>query len=351
MSRDYAREVRYALTDPKRLCDKLGLSKGSQRQARGRLVCCPAHGERRPSCSITTGPDGTIRVRCFSCGWTGDALTLIAQRYGLSLRSADEFREVLATGAELAGHLALADEIRLDGEDSDEARERAKEARSRRQRLAAPVSQPEPEYPPLDEIRALWADCGPANDDPEICAMLVRRRIDPDVVTELDLGRALPAQGILPRWAAYGGRSWRETGHRLILRAWDDRGALRSVRGWRVTDGDSPKRLPPAGHKAAELVQVNRGAWLMLAGRYCPLRLYVVEGEPDMVVAATTFARHDSVIGIGSGSWTEAFARRVPRGTEVIVATHADDAGDRYAAHVLDTLGDRCPTYRWRMAA
>lgn len=338
MSRsDHAREVRNALTDPAALCAKLGLLDGHKRQARGLLIRCFVHGERNPSCSVTTGTDGTIRVRCFGCDFSGDALTLIATRYSLSLST--DFREVLATGAELAGHRMLADEIR-DGA-----------ARPERAPIRAPEPQPEPEYPNLDEVRSLWAASTPANTDADASGLLVNRRIDPDAVTALDLARVLPRGTILPRWATYGGRNWAQTGHALIVRAWDASGAFRSVRAWRVRDGSTPKRLPPFGHRAAELVQANRMAWQMLSGSICPVRLYIVEGEPDWAVASTTFGRNDAVVGIGSGSWTADFARRVPSGTEVYVSTHADEAGDRYAAHVIETLGDRCPTWRWRMVA
>jgi hypothetical protein len=338
MSRpDHAREVRNALTDPVALCAKLGLTDRAKRQSRGLSICCPVHGERNPSCSVTVGTDGTIRVRCFGCDFTGDALTLIATRYGLSLST--NFREVLSLGAELAGHHSLADEIR-DGA-----------VRVERAQVPAPEPLPEPEYPAQDEVRALWARCVAVTTDADACRHFVTRRIDPDAVAELDVARVIPRGLELPRFATYGGRSWRETGHTLLLRAWAANGALVSVRAWRVTEGTTPKRLPPARHKAAELVQANRLAWQMLAGNACPLRLWIVEGEPDFTTTATTFARSDAVIGIGSGSWTEDFARRVPRGTEVIVSTHADEAGDRYAEHVIETLGDRCPTWRWRMAA
>jgi hypothetical protein len=338
MSRaDHAREVRNALTDPAGLCAKLGLLDGHKRQARGVSIRCFVHGERNPSCSVTVGTDGTIRVRCFGCDFSGDALTLIATRYGLSLST--DFREVLATGAELAGHHALADEIR-DGA-----------ARPDRAPVPAPEPQPEPEYPAAEEVRELWEQARPANDDIDASRLLVSRKIDPDLVTSLDLARVIREGQPLPRFAAYRGRTWLETGHTLIVRSFDSNGRFVSVRAWRVTEGTTPKRLPPAGHKAAELVQANRLAWAMLARRACPVRLVVTEGEPDFLVAATAFAKDDAVIGIGSGSWTEDFARRVPSGTEVIVSTHADEAGDKYAAHVIETLGDRCSTWRWRMVA
>ena len=58
-------EVRRTLVDPVRVCERLGLAKGARRQSTGLSIRCPAHAERTPSCSVTRGPDGTIRVRCF----------------------------------------------------------------------------------------------------------------------------------------------------------------------------------------------------------------------------------------------------------------------------------------------
>ena len=98
MKTDHAVEVRRGLTNPRGLCERLGLLKGAKAQAGGLSVRCPVHKEHNPSCSVTNGPDGTVRVRCFGCDFSGDGLTLIAQVYGLSLRS--DFREVLALGAE-----------------------------------------------------------------------------------------------------------------------------------------------------------------------------------------------------------------------------------------------------------
>ena len=89
----------------------------------------------------------------------------------------------------------------------------------------------------------------------------------------------------------------------------------------------------------------------MLRRWVSPLRLFIVEGEPDFLVTATTFARGDAVIGIGSGSWTKEFQRRIPLRTRVYVATHPDDAGDRYAEQVIETLGTRRAIWRLRLAA
>lgn len=333
---DHARDVRWGLTDPRKLCESLGLTKGAKRQSRGLLICCPVHGERNPSCSVTLGSDGTIRVKCFGCDFAGDALTIIAHMHGLSM-GREDFGEVLAIGAELGGNLGLADEIR------------GKRERRARKPIPPPTPIREPEYPDNAELLELWRGCGNPAADGRVARMLVGRGIDPSAVASQRLAGALLDSQDLPPWAVYGRLTWRDSGHRLMLPAFDSAGNLRSVRAWRVTEGDSPKRLPPSGKKAAELVQANLLALGMLRRHVCPVRLWIVEGEPDYLTTATTFGSGDAVIGIGSGSWTKKFARRVPLGTRVYVSTHADDAGDRYAAQIIETLTERHSTWRWRM--
>ena len=71
MMRDHKKELRHALTDVHRVIRALGLEKGAQRQATGLTICCPWHKENTPSCSVTLGKDGTIRLRCFGCQATG----------------------------------------------------------------------------------------------------------------------------------------------------------------------------------------------------------------------------------------------------------------------------------------
>lgn len=70
------------------------------------MVCCPSHQDRSPSCSIAVGEHGTIRVRCFGCGWCGDVFTLIAAVHGLDCRT--DFGAVLDLAEEIAEHAASA---------------------------------------------------------------------------------------------------------------------------------------------------------------------------------------------------------------------------------------------------
>jgi len=334
---DHTRDVKNALTDAAQLVTALNWAEGSKRQPRGLVIRCPSHNERNASCSVRTAKDGTLAFKCFSCDWSGDALTAIALAHNLRLDDADDFREALAIGATIGGHLGLADEIR-GGRKAE-----------KREPIARPEPQPEAEYPELAEVEALWRAAGPVAKDGGVVRMLAARGIDPSAADDVGAVRAIRAGQALPPWAMFRGRTWLETGHRVIVRAWDSSGALRSVRAWRAIDGDSPKRLPPAGKRAAGLVQANRLAVAMLRREACPRRLIIVEGEPDFVTWATR--AQDAVIGIGSGSWTAEHAASVPIGTEVIVRTHCDPAGDRYAAHVIETLGEQRQVWRLREAA
>ena len=90
------------LDDPHSLCAVLGLAtdpRDIRRQAGGLTVRCPLHGG--VSCSVTRGPDGTVRARCFGCGFTGDALGLVAAALNVDVRS--DFRAVLREGLRLTG--------------------------------------------------------------------------------------------------------------------------------------------------------------------------------------------------------------------------------------------------------
>lgn len=106
-ARDLRRDPRGS--DPTSLCKALGIDSRAKRQAGGLLVCCPVHQEKDPSCSVTRGPDGTIRVRCHACGWSADALGLVAVVHGLDVRK--DFREVLSTFAALIGRHDVTGEI------------------------------------------------------------------------------------------------------------------------------------------------------------------------------------------------------------------------------------------------
>lgn len=102
MTDDLPRIVRERLDDPMSVCSSLNLLERFKRQSGGGvMIRCPAHHDSSPSCSVTVGPDRTLRWRCFACSASGDVLTLIATVYGLDIRR--DFGRVLEAGADLAG--------------------------------------------------------------------------------------------------------------------------------------------------------------------------------------------------------------------------------------------------------
>lgn len=328
---DHAAEIRNSLTDPRRLAEKLNLARNAKRAGSGLLIRCPWHQEKTPSCWVTRGPDGTILVKCYGCGQTGDALTLIAEVYGLDVRA--NFREVLEAGAGVAGLHYLVDEIRG-----------GRPAADRPPPPPPPEPEPDLEYPPEGEVAALWSSASDPSTDIEAAGHLMGRGLDPGECFDRGLLRCLVAGSSLPRWARFGGRDWVATGHRLLARLWDAQGVLRSVRAWRVAEADSPKRLPPAGHRTSELVLANAAAHALLRGSREPRRVLVTEGEPDWVT--WSLMTTDPVFGVLSGSWASGFAQRIPNGSEVVIRTHADTAGERYAEQVARSLGERVAVWR-----
>lgn len=331
-------EVRYLLTDAKQLVDALGWGAKSKKTSEGISIRCPSHQDTHPSCSITKGPDGTLRAHCFSCNWSADALGMIAIAHGLNPDVGDDFREILAIGAHIGGDLRLEDEIRGGQQFVGQPP---------RTPVPAPPPEPERDYPDIAEVGQLWAMAEPCDSDADAFEILRARAIDPSVAAQRDLGRVIGGRGAtLPAWATHGRVSWHPGGYRLIVRVWDSNGKPRSVRAWQIAGLDGPKRVPPTGCKAAELVLANKAAVAILLKQAKPGRVLICEGEPDWLTWATRVPNDVAVFGIGSGSWTKEHAERVPKGSEVLILTHCDPAGDKYAEHVAKTFGDSVQVWR-----
>jgi hypothetical protein len=150
---------------------------------------------------------------------------------------------------------------------------------------------------------------------------------------------------------------WTETGHRLLLPVYDEYGRMRSVRAWAVVDSDDPKRLPPTGHRVTGLVLACPNAAALLAGdaregTTAPPLVILTEGEPDFLTWATRISdavdEPPIVLGVMSGSWGDRLAARIPDRWRVVLRTHHDEAGDRYAWAIFDSLDGRCAVLRSR---
>ncbi len=330
----YRRDVRNLLSNPTQVAEVLGLADGGKRTGNGFTARCIEHEDRHPSMSITRGPDGTIRYVCHACKATGDVLRMIALTYDLDVHNGDDFREVMAIGAELGGNLGLADEIRG---------QQPKQNRPRRS-VPEPQKQPPREYPPFNEINSLWNACHPCSEVEVIAKYLTGRAIDPAIVDARGLARALPSNVQLPQWAICRGGDWHSQGFRLIVPMYDACGVLRTLRAWQVIGNDGPKRILPYGHKSAEVVFANASAQSMLAGSQPFPSLAVVEGDPDYLTWSTRI--ESPVVAVGSGWWSKEHGARIRGEVEVYIRTHLDDAGEKYAKAVAKTLSKQCNIWR-----
>lgn len=325
--------VRAELVDIPRLIRDLGLEAGSIREGRGRKVLATWRGEKSPSVSVTIGPDRTIRFFDFGASEGGDVLALIARVDGLDERR--DFVRVIERAEEIAG---------ISFTESPPTPRRTPVPSS------TSSSSSDRTYPDPADVAALWDRCRLAGDDERVAVYLAGRALDVVSVEDRDLARALPASGSLPRWARCAGRDWRETSHLLVLPLFDELGALRSLRAMRVSpSSETPKRLAPAGHRADGLVLADAGARCVLAGAVDdlpdPVRVVVAEGEADFLTWATRWsdAAEDApiVFGVSSGAWADAIAGRIPSSAQVVIRTHGDDAGDRYASSIVASLSSR----------
>jgi len=157
---------------------------------------------------------------------------------------------------------------------------------------------------------------------------------------------------MMPKWARYQGLTWADTGHRLLFPVSDAEGEVRSIRALRIIDGDTPKRLTPVGASVKGLVLACSQAISMLetGNDGNSHQIIIAEGEPDFLTWATRFSDADenppSVIGVVSGSWSSKLAASIPSDSKVIIRTHNDPSGDKYAQEINETLWRNCTIYR-----
>ena len=202
-----------------------------------------------------------------------------------------------------------------------------------------------------DEIERAWSGlCASVYDDVQLNQQLKARGIDPATVADRQLARALVGDISGLSWPRFEKKSWLELGHRLILPTFDATGAMVSLHARRIVDGETPKGLSPAGAAIKGTVFADPGARLMLAGLPVDTRRVIIaEGAPDFLTWATHYGDAEGVpviFGVISGSWTPEIAARIPTGCEVVIRTHHDAAGDKYARVIGETLEDRCRLFR-----
>jgi hypothetical protein len=222
-----------------------------------------------------------------------------------------------------------------------------------------PAERIEKPNPPTDEVIELLRCCVPSVEDAEVSAYLRSRSVDPVEVDDRRLAMALPIDAPLPSWARFGSLTWTKIGNRLLVPLVNGKGEIRSIVARRIIDGETPKALPPKGFGKAGLVWACPFARTLLREGMPswwgpdapPLRIFIVEGDSDFLTAATG-ASHGirwsdadeyapAIIGITSGAWTDQIGARIPDGAELVIATDADDAGNKFVDGIMRTVSAR----------
>ena len=316
---DIFHSAKQQLTDPKSICSTLGLTQGAKPNRDGYLIRCPTgHGRgNTPSCSVITGADGTVQVRCFACELSGSVVDLVAAVHSVH-PSSDECKRALSD--------------LLGGGYSAPAR--------------AEVSTPVPERSYMQEASAIWSSLGRVDHSEECMDYLCSRGLSAMVAAERDLLRLFNFHET-PKWAWVRDDtldravSWSESGHLLVARVFDAKGENLGLRGWRVRATSTPKRVPVCGYRADGLVLANQRAVSIFRREIGPTKIVIVEGESDWLSACTRWPEL-AVIGVYSGSWAQSVADAIPAGSRLVILTDRDEAGDNYAKKIITSIENKC---------
>lgn len=213
--------------------------------------------------------------------------------------------------------------------------------------------------PPKHEVEELWNAALPVGSDADSAAWFACRYGSAATwfiqQTELrDLARVIPAHTRLPRWAWSQGGPWTRTGHRIVFRLWDHTGQAVSLRARSFHGTAAPKSLAPSGCSVKGLVLADPLAGKLLGG-VCPAwwqprEIVVAEGEPDWLLWAARQRESDeqgpACLGIEAGSWSPQIADCIPTDASVVIRTHHDAPGERYAQQIAASLHGCCRIFR-----
>ena len=339
-------DIKRRLASPAAVAALLGLdaepgeiARRKRRASSRVMVLCPSHSERTASCSLTVGPDRTLRAHCFAGGsrcLSGDVFSLIAAVY----RTTHNFRATIDHARALAGVSGV------------------------------PIAQrPPPPEPPVPTEP-------PRLDDHTFAALaasllsLCPLAAATDAAAYLD-GRGILAEALADGWGALPPR-WAQSAILDALRAKHGDDALarsglcpldpdtdepittrfvqpgaRVVIPWRSGDGavltierrrldagaaGQPRYVATRGRSPSSLYGTER-----LAAGAGPLA--IVEGAADTLarraLLAATGRPAERVVGLpGAGVWRADLLPPLPPRSLVYAATDADATGDGVAAAI-----------------
>lgn len=348
----------------------LGLKTAAARGAAGGAFSCPACGAERRHPSrrdrrLAVGVRSEGRGwRCYQCDAHGDQLHLVA--FALEGSRFDR----LGPERKMRVRTWISEWLRLGQPPSSTPTPKRMELR--------PVDAP-PSYPPRAEVETLWARALRVNRDARASEWLATRGLSALRLAQLDLCRVLPFGLPCPPWAgrpaleatedqpARDAQPWSRSAYRCLFPLFDAQGEMRSVlarfvgtpKEKRPQKFTALKSRAPHGFERRGLVLADVRGVSLLRGEpiEAPLRVVITEGEMDLCswsgVGAALEGESRATLGVVAGSWTAAHAARVPDGATVVVATHLDEGGERYAQQIVETFEQRIETgairvVRWK---
>ena len=323
-----------ALVDAREIARRYGIKLGTNGQVRCFNHRAHSNGDRNPSMRIYA--DG---YHCFGCGASGDVISLVQELEQCT------FKEALQR---IGGPLNISPN---SGGSTVQLSGRPPIVKNLKHRLRRDLREPSRRllkpYPPRAEVLALWEAMESPGDVPEVAAWLQSRdqTRGPLLVETEDqrLGLAITSRTPLPKWCEY----WHEAGFRFVVPFYDAKGQLRSVQGRQIALPEpKDKSRWPTGCGVHGLVMANPLGRLMLQGDAGTelIRkhgLVIAEGIPDWLSWCVVERYGAAVLGIIAGTWSQAFADRIPDGVRVVIATHSDAAGERYLDSIVKTLRSR----------
>lgn len=205
--------------------------------------------------------------------------------------------------------------------------------------------------PTARELRDITAACVACDHDDEVASWMRSRAILPEAVASLKLAAALRRDSQRVRWAHFQGVPWQQANLRVLVPMYDHTGRLRSMRARRPGPGE-PKSVSAVCGPGSQrgLVMACQTARALMRRDATPEEmgvgeLWVFEGEVDFFSGAEQLVPdgNKAVLGVVEGSWTKEIAESIPSGLTVVIATDDEDSGvgDKYAAHIAETLAPR----------
>jgi hypothetical protein len=204
-------------------------------------------------------------------------------------------------------------------------------------------------FPPVEEVMALWtrteplerlADAteeGPVEPLPDTMRdALLRHEIDLGGVDLFSLAGIIPADAPLPSWAVDDvGKSWIETGHRLLVPLVDLEGEVRSLR---AVCPETGRALSPSGHHTRGLVLADHTARQLL-NRQPPQRraldVVITSRVLDFLALASSVSDANeappAMLGVLGSTNLRTLSQCIPPRSRVVLQIGRSEQEDRLA--------------------